>query len=410
MNAFRLLAVPAAAALIATLAIGCSSEVSPEEEDGTSEDNITPEGAATIWQLAELCDGNIARHSAVKAQETAGGVIRWQCGDREGVDGELDRGQEYCEYMAVSNGKKITKASEVVKGKPLYCLFTSVYSDVDNQGTYDSNGKNTYSSGTVDADLSAALSSAANLNAPFDKKLLRMKGQFNTRGAATTLIRDSVGLNAAKGSKKEIAYQRAAACFLAGKTANAATKAKLKTACERNDLSVASKWKAATALGVSVAETGKPGFEEQRTMYACMSVDRLQNGGVNWRMSDPHITETIVRASLECGCQYDALPTALPGFLQGTWSSADKLPPGCRRAKLKDGTDSQQLTICEVPATRVGELETDFDVADNLSKLCNDTFGKDIVLTAPARAVEKRGTCTNKTASAFCAEWTKGAK
>ena len=122
------------------------------------------------------------------------------------------------------------------------------------------------------------------------------------------------------------------------------------------------------------------------------------------------VTETIVRASLECGCQYDALPKALPGFLQGTWSSANQLPPGCRRAKLADGSESQQLTICEVPQARVAELETDFDVSENLSKLCNETFGKDIVMTAPARAVEKPNTCVNKTASAFCGEWTRGAR
>ena len=203
---------------------------------------------------------------------------------------------------------------------------------------------------------------------------------------------------------------RAAACYLASKSANPETRAKLKAACERNGLATAKNWKVAAGLGAKVAAANTPGYEEQQSMYSCMSVNRLQNGGVDWRMSDPHITEIVVRASLECGCRYDALPAALPGFLQGTWSAADKLPPGCRRAKLKDGTDSQQLTICEIPATRVAELENDFDYGENLSKLCNDTFGKDIVMTAPARAVEKAGTCTLKTASAFCADWTKGAK
>ena len=135
-----------------------------------------------------------------------------------------------------------------------------------------------------------------------------------------------------------------------------------------------------------------------------------QNGGVDWRMSDPHITEIVVRASLECGCRYDALPDALGGFLQGTWAAADKLPPRCRRAKLKDGTESQQLTICDVPAQRVAELENDFDFSENLSKLCNEMYGKDIVMTAPARAVEKAGRCVYKTGRAVCGPWTEGAK
>jgi len=409
MSAFRFFAVSSFSALVATLAIGCSS-APLEEEEGTAVDDITPDSAATVWSLAELCDGNITRHSAVKAQETAAGVVRWQCGDRDGVDGELDRGQEYCEYMAVSNGKKVTKASEIVKGKPLQCFFTSVYSDVDNQTAWDANGKNTYSAGPIDGDLATALSSKENLNAPIDPKLVRMKGRFNTRGAATTLIADSVRLTAEKGKTKEIAYQRAAACYLASKTADPTKKAKLKAACERNGLATAKNWKVVEALGVKVPAANAPGFEEQASMYACMSVNRLQNGGVDWRMSDPHITELVVRASLECGCRYDALPMALNGFLQGTWSAADKLPPGCRRAKLKDGSESQQLTICDVPAQRVAELESDFDFGENLSKLCNETFGRDIVMTAPARAVEKAGTCTQKTASAFCADWTKGAK
>lgn len=409
MSVFRILAVSAFSVLVSSVAMGCSAAPA-EEEEGTSVDDITPESAATIWTLAELCDGNITRHSAVKAQETAGGVVRWQCGDREGVDGELDRGQEYCEYMAVSNGKKVTKATEIVKGKPLQCFFTSVYSDVDGQGQYDANGKNTYASGAIDNELAAVLSSKENLDASIDPKLVRMKGQFNTRDAATTLISDSMRLAAEKGKTKEIAYQRAAACYLASKTADADKKAKLKAACERNSLGTAKNWKVAEGLGVKVAAPNTDGYEPQQSMYACMSVNRLQNGGVDWRMSDPHITELVVRASLECGCRYDALPPGLNGFLQGTWASADKLPPGCRRAKLKDGTESQQLTICDVPAQRVAELENDFDFGENLSKLCNETYGKDIVLTAPARAVEKAGTCTQKTASAFCADWTKGAK
>ncbi|HRG99764.1 MAG TPA: hypothetical protein PLR99_26140 [Polyangiaceae bacterium] len=410
MALFRALSVLCVSALATTLALGCSSAPVEEGDDGTSVDDITPESAATIWTLAELCDSNITRHSAVKAQETAAGVVRWQCGDRDGVDGELDRGQEYCEYMAVSNGRKITKATEITKGKPLQCLFTSVYSDVDGQSQYDASGKNTYSSGAIDGELAAALSTKENLDASIDPKLVRMKGRFNTRGAATTLIADSMRLSAEKGTTKERAYQRAAACYLASKTATPENRAKLKSICERNGLASSKNWKSVEALGVKVAAANTEGYEPQQSMYACMSVNRLQNGGVDWRMSDPHITEIVVRASLECGCRYDALPTALGGFLQGTWAAADKLPPGCRRAKLKDGTESQQLTICDVPAQRVAELENDFDYSENLSKLCNEMYGKDIVMTAPARAVEKAGSCVYKTASAFCADWTKGAK
>ena len=93
MSARRIFAFSTISALVATLAMGCSSATTEEEEE-VSVDDITPESAQTVWALAELCDGNITRHSAVKAQETAQGVVRWQCGDREGVDGEplVERG------------------------------------------------------------------------------------------------------------------------------------------------------------------------------------------------------------------------------------------------------------------------------------------------------------------------------
>lgn len=206
-----------------------------------------------------------------------------------------------------------------------------------------------------------------------------MKNGVNARGAATTLIVDSSKLLSERGSEKDKKLQQLAACFLAGKKSDA----------ECHD--------------VKVAGPSDPGFDAQQDLYACMNVDRLQNGGVDWRMSDPHITEIAVRATSECGCEYSALPDSLQGFLQGTWSSADQLPPGCRRAKV-DGKDSQQLTICDIPAEEVSDIALNLDVADNLQKLCNDRFGKDIVLTAPLRAVEKKGSC--KATDGFCKAFT----
>ena len=90
MSARRIFAFSTISALVATLAMGCSSATTEEEEE-VSVDDITPDSAQTVWALAELCDGNITRHSAVKAQETAQGVVRWQCGDREG-DGDGEQG------------------------------------------------------------------------------------------------------------------------------------------------------------------------------------------------------------------------------------------------------------------------------------------------------------------------------
>ena len=228
---------------------------------------------------------------------------------------------------------------------------------------------------------------------------------FNKRGAATNLIVDSSNLAGEKGSRIDLQHRRTAACFLAAEKGDSA---KLRAACERPDLSRDDAWAAAEKAGAKVltAKDGE-GFEAQEDMAACMAVKRLQNGGEDWRMSDPHITQVSVRATSECSCQYGALPQSLQGFPQGTWATGDQLPPGCRRAKV-DGADYPQLTLCEVSASDLGDLELNLEVTDNLQKFCNERFGRDIVLTAPLRNVEKPGTC--KSEGAFCAAFSKTAK
>src|SRR5262249_54357465 len=149
-----------------------------------------------------------------------GGVARWQCGDRPGVDGEDDRGQEYCEYFAVSNGKRINRLSDAEKSKPLSCFFTSVYADVADGNS-------------IDKKLATALSSKENLDAKFDVDLVRMHGGFNSRGAATTLIVDASQIGDEKGSEADKMHLRTASCFLASKKGDAN---KFKKACENKDL------------------------------------------------------------------------------------------------------------------------------------------------------------------------------
>lgn len=375
-------------ALLAMSAPGCEEESAETGE----EQNVVPEGAQTPFDLAGLCDQNIQRHAAVRAQELAEGVVRWQCGDRPGVDGPMGvrdgRGQEYCEYHAISNGKAVTTFAEADPSKKLYCYFTSVYLDVsvgDSRDKY----------------LAAELSKPANFGVPFDASLVRMDGEFNSRGAATTLVGDAMGVESDKNEDRQ------AACYLASlKYPDKAEK--LKKACRGVDLTNKSAWDKVYRLGARVPKSSDASYEGFKDLTACMTVDRLEHGGVDWRMSDPHISQVVVRANQECGCTYDALPDALEGFLQGTWSSQSALPPGCRRAKV-NGEDYQQLTICEVPESERSDIEINPDYSENLLAYCNDRFGKDIVMTAPLRAVENAGSCTNKS-GAFCSEFTKTAK
>ncbi|MBL8739717.1 MAG: hypothetical protein JNK04_01450 [Myxococcales bacterium] len=370
---------------VALLGPGCEGD---EVETG-DEQNVVPSGSETPFELAGLCQENIQRHITVRQQELADGVVRWQCGDRPGVDGADDRGQEYCEYFAVSNGKRVDNFADADPSKPLSCFFTSVYMDVA-PGT------------TRDAALAKELAKKENLNAKVDKGLVRMKGKFNSRGAATTLVVDSINVEKNKNDERQ------AACFLASiDPKNKANAEKLKEACNGVDLSVSSAWSKAGKLGAKIPTSSASNYEVYKDTVACMSVGRLESGGVDWRMSDPHITQVVVRANDECGCTYSALPDALEGFLQGTWSSKDQLPAGCRRVKV-DGADYQQMTICDIPASERSDLETSLDYAENLQAYCNDRFGKDIVLTAPLRAVENKGSCSKKT-TAFCKEFTKNA-
>lgn len=369
-----------ASAFVALTVVGC-------EEVGTGdEQDVVPAGSTSPWELAGLCQENITRHAGVRQQELAEGIVRWQCGDRPGVDGAEDRGQEYCEYHAVSNGKFVDTFDQVDKTKPLYCYFSSIYLDNDPKR---------------DATLVTELSKKENLNAKVNADFIRMKGQFNSRGAATTLVVDAMAV------EQDLNEQRQAACFLHGVN-NPSKAATLEKNCKGKNLATKTGWSKVTKLGVSIPKEGDANYEAYKDLLACMSVGRLGNGGVDWRMSDPHITQVVVRANDECGCSYTELPTALEGFLQGTWSSKDALPPGCRRVKVA-GKDFQHMTICEVPKAEVSDLETNLDYGENLQGYCNDRFGKDIVLTAPLRAVEVPGSCTTKT-GAFCSAFTKTAK
>jgi hypothetical protein len=366
------------------------------EEPESNQDNVVPSGVTTTYDLAALCDGNIKRHVGIDALDNAEGVVRWQGGDRDGVewaegeDPAQSYGQEYVEYYAVQNGKRVDTFASIDAAKPLYCFFTSKYYDFDGK-----NGALTQK----DKDLAKELGKKENFNATFDPVLVRMKDSVNSRNAATTLVVDAMG------AAKSVNDERQAACFMAAQK-NKKKAASLKKACRGIDLSVEANWTKVTKLGAKIPALKETGYEDHRNMVACLAVDRLASGGVQWRSSDPRIAEKVFRANNDCSCEYSGLPDAVVGFTQGTWTS-DNLPPGCRRA-IVAGKEDPQLTICTIPEGEKSDLELNIDASEDLMGYCNDRFGKDIVMKAPLRAIEKKASCKSD-GSAFCDAWTKNA-
>lgn len=368
--------------LAGLLAPACSGD--DDQAKTGDEDNIVPADAETLFDQAAVCDQTLKRHVSVRDKDLAEGTVRWNCADVKGVEGE-HRGQEYCEYHAVANGKKAQRVADIDTSEPLYCYFTSVYFDVDGKST----------PGKRDEELAAALSKPENLGAKVDADLVRMKNSVNSRNAATLLIEDCEKI------APDLNEERQVACYMASLKGSGE---ELRRICRGQDLTDEKRWEKAQALGAKVLAEGEAGFDEQRDIIGCLSLHRAEHGGATYRNSDPMICARIFRARQECQCSWSALPKELEGFFFTGWT-ADAMPPGCQAAVV-DGKPYPHLTLCRVPEAEVEELELNLDYAEDLQKFCNDRFGKDLVMKAPLRAVEDPGSCKSETA--FCEAFTDG--
>lgn len=358
----------------APLAVGCGAEA-PVTGD---EDDIVPADAATLFDQAGVCDAILKRHATVRDTDLKDGSIRWNCGDVAGVTSS-DRGQEYCEYNAVSKGKLVTQIKDVAAGAPIQCLFTGVFKDT---------------TGKVDA-LAKALADKANVGGTTDKRAVQMTKDFNARGAATALVDDC----AANASKAPINEARQVACYQAS-VAIPAKAAQLKKLCRGKDLTSETTWKKVVALGAKVLVATDAGFDAQRDIAGCAAAGR--SGGVTWRNSDNMICGRVTRAAAECSCAYNDIPTAVDGFTFTGWTN-DALPTGCRYAKVA-AADYKSLVICEISAGERDDLELNADYTGDLQSFCHDRFSTELVMKAPIRALEKPATC--KPGSTFCSAYT----
>jgi hypothetical protein len=416
-SALGLLTLP----LLAIVGIaGCSSS----EEDGPAVgagQDLVPAAESTLFDQANICDQLLARHDGVRDADLKAGILRWDCADVRGVTSP-DRGQEYCEYQAVVNGKAITQASQLATGAKLSCLFTSVYADVkDNDSTTNTAAYRT--------EIAKQLASTDNLGVAVDEKLAVMNEGFNSRGAADALITTCRDTSKATPLDDKAADVRIAAAFQAfqagGPNAQQiATLAKAASACTKDGggnvthcdsgLADDATWAKLTDLGVKVAAQGDQNYERQRDIAACTRVDAEvpgqpgQTNGVPWRNSDPNICGRVSRATSECSTVWpdgalDNVPGGFDGFLFSGWTGT--LPAGCRYMQ-KDGADYKNVVICDATDQQAKTLKFSANFAKDAQGFCHDTFAQNIAMVAPLGAVStEKGKAD---ASPYCGEWVAG--
>jgi hypothetical protein len=369
-------AVAALGSFLVSFLGGCAA---PSAEDlDTSEAAATPANPRTHFELALTCSRMLKRHETVRPIDMQQGVIRWGCGDVPGVTNE-DLGQEYCEYQVVQNGAIKRKAADVASDAPVSCVFTSVFQDAG-----------------AEARLQAAMADPQNLGAAAATSgVVQMQKQFNSRGAATALIRDCQ----AAGDKYPLEQRlRTAACSQAVARTGATRASELATVCKTN-LMTGPGWARAQELGAKIAEPGSDGYEEQRDIASCMAVAAA--GGVMWRNSDPMICARTSRSTTECDCSFGAVPDKLEGLPFTGWVD-DQIPTGCRFAKV-DGADYPYVVICPVSDQETADLAFNPVYAGNLGNFCRDRFATDLVMKLPVRALQTEGTCQHT--AGFCADY-----
>jgi hypothetical protein len=345
-----------------------------------------PQSPATSYDQAVACKVAYDGVKGVHDSSLRSGIVLWTCGDVPGVTGP-DTGQEYCQYNAVSGGRIVRTVGEIAPNGRLQCVFTAVFSDTEGK----------------DAKLLDAMAAPENFGErPQSASVVRMTLPDNSRKTAQSVI-ESCSADASDGAQAaNIDELRQVACFQAAASADSGSDRpeKLREICRGQDLSDETRWAKSVELGAKVLKSGEEGFEEQRDLVGCVALKRLGRG-VPWRNSDLRMCGRVRRASEECGCRYDAIPSSLDGFSFSGWVSPILGAIGCRKAKV-DGSEYDHIVICEIPQAEVGDLELDLNFAENLPAFCLERFENVLPVRAPIRTFQKSGQCT-ESATPFCA-------
>jgi hypothetical protein len=371
---------------------GCATTA---EDTGEDDAFVTPTAKATLFEQAQLCDALVRDKAGVRAADVKSGVVRWKCGDVDGVTFDKNPragfGQEYCEFHAMVDGKAIDDSKRPTG--TVECAFTSVFSDAAPNDQASS-------------DMQKELKSSAALEA----KVTQMQVSFNSRLAATALINDCT---AAAQSQSLVDAERQVACLQAWKSADEGTKDKLKTACKGVDLSKDDAWAKVAELGVK--PLGKDGQDFDATMDVVNCTQGLKVPGIartSWRNSDPTICARVMRAVKECGVEFTSLPDALPGFAMTSWiddfdpATPPAAPVGCRYMKADD-QPYQRMLVCTPSAAEVTKAKQAGKV---MQQMCKEQFGNLIAMAAPLGAVVTTPTDKIKSDTPFCQDFQAGVK
>ena len=205
------------AALLA--GVGCSATPEETNEDDVVTGASTPTQNSVVFEQVKTCDNLFKDRAAFRDVDLQEGVLRWKCGDVDGVTiskcennlallaaeekkgnvteqrrqvlGECGNGygQEYCEYNAVAKGNVVNgvKSGKTLKDADVVqCVFTSVHSDFKGTARDPEAFANDLST-----KLKPQLASAERVP---EGRVSGMKQGVNSRGAADTLINDCAKL------------------------------------------------------------------------------------------------------------------------------------------------------------------------------------------------------------------------
>jgi hypothetical protein len=424
MNLVRNLSVLGLVGAALLAGVGCSAAATEDDsEEGAGAS--TPASTDIVFEQVKTCDNLFKDRAAFRDVDLQEGVLRWKCGDVDGVTiskceddlallaaeeakGNVDQqrretlsacgngyGQEYCEYNAVAKGNIVNgvkTAAALKDADVVQCVFTSVQSDF--KGTLSN--PETFAN-DLSSKVKPQLISAERIP---EGRVAGMKQGVNSRGAADTLINDCAEL--AKGGEKSYALNadRQVLCYNAWSAATADAKATLETACKGVDLSNDAAW---AKVGIKATEL----TDADHDLASCTMVLNAKHGGVPWRNSDPTICARSYRAARECNVSFKAIgavaPT-FPGFSMQGWTNRSVLPTGCKYATL-DSNPYSNVVICTAGAQDVKNYRTQ---KKPLQTLCRDKFGINVAMQAPIGALANLSAAKEETA--FCKAFVAGAK